>query len=287
MQRRAFSSLGLQLSVMCFGTMRFSSERLSVRDAQELLDLLLQSGVNTIHTSSEYDTHPFFIDMLQRYQAEHRVEHLHHVMKLGEPHFDATRFDPVRFRRLVEAQLRDLGTERIDIVQWLLRHTPNEDAPRLEVWNRDRDRIESTIRTLQQEGKIGVMCGHPYSVTFAEAIQPMATRSGWVDYLNLAEVESTSLLDGPAPDTIAIRPFAGGSLLSDDHDVWDRTGHHPFCRERSRIEACLQYPLMHPRVASVMVSATTLGHARTALAALDASKVDRRGFTTLTELARA
>ena len=119
MQRRKLGGTDVDLSLITLGSMRFANDRLTSKEAYNLLSYLIDQGVTSFHTSHEYSTHQYFTETLRRYKVDHPAKKFQHIIKLGEPHFDSNFFCPNRFRTIIEQQLIELQTDCIDIVQWL------------------------------------------------------------------------------------------------------------------------------------------------------------------------
>ncbi len=76
MNYREIGKTGLQVSEICFGPMRCSS----VQDGEKALDHAIDSGINVVHSSYEYQT----IEQLGSYIAKHPKRHdLHHIIKVN------------------------------------------------------------------------------------------------------------------------------------------------------------------------------------------------------------
>ena len=278
MQQRSFSDQNI--SVLCLGSMRFDPKRIDEGMAQHLLSVLVDGGMRAVHTSHEYSNHDYFTTQLRRYKAAQPGRRFQHIVKLGEPHFDSTRFKPERFRLLVEQQLQALNTDKIDVLQWLLRHSPNEDRFRIPILSESWEEFGLISQTLIQEGKIGTVGCYPYSVSFARRAFKHPQIAGWVSHLNLHELELIPFLEKPM---LAIRPFAAGRIFS-DQNLWERVEGHPFCQGRARAEIAALYPLLHPSVATVITSISTIAHAEELLGILQNPMKSIQIFKELTAL---
>ena len=241
---------GPRLSVLAFGPMRLAEKGLDLRQTVDLLLRLADGGVDTFHSSREYDSHALFcagLAGLRRARAGLRPVH---VVKLGVPHFDEGRFRAARLTALVDEQLRALGTERLDVVQWLVRHNPNRDAPRLAVLADAAAEVAEAAAALKRAGKIGALAAFPYSRSFAEAALAYDWLDGLVDYLNPYETESAALLDRlDGRGFVALRPFAAGRLRD--------------------VEVALGYALGRPAVATAVASLNSPAQVEAALAAVE------------------
>lgn len=277
---RPFGTSGIHVSPLIFGSMRLDPKTIEPKAAQALLSYLQDAGVTTWHSSHEYETHSYFCEQLRMLRPRRAV----HVMKLGEPHFDMAKFRRERFVELIEQELRALGTERIDIVQWLLRATPNDDATRLPLLRDCIGEVEETADALKKAGKIGALAVFPYSMATAEFCLPRASCAGLVNYLNLAEREDAPLLDAMqarGQGYLSIRPLAAGKLL--DASLPEGKEFLGVCHSLSilpenRRAFALQWPLLHPAVSGVILSVSSLSHAEQAVAAASKAVPDMALF---------
>ncbi len=280
MQPRKFGDTDISLSPICFGSMRLDSQRLNFADAVNLITHLYDNGVTTFHSSHEYPTDEFFCQALAHLQRARPKAKLQHIAKLGVPHFDETEFSGKKLVALVEKRLKELKTERLDIVQWLVRHQPNDDAHRLPILQAAQAELNQTWQELQQQGKVGVLASFPYSVAFAEKVLKTSSCQGLVTYLNPLELGMAHLLDSMVEEGqgyVAIRPFCGGVFTTDN---WQTQNFEPDKAEQLKTilqdlalapaqvnQFAVQFPLLHPAVASVMLSVSSIEHANIAIAA--------------------
>jgi aryl-alcohol dehydrogenase-like predicted oxidoreductase len=287
--RRRFGQSSIALSALCFGSMRLSPARFDVKSAVDLLLALFDRGVTSFHSSHEYDTYELFCAALQELRRLRPGRPIETIVKIGVPHFDETDFSPARLRLLIEAELRHLRVDRVDIVQWLVRHTPNDDAPRLDILRRASSCIHEVWRRLREEGKVGLLTVFPYSDAFLRASLELPDVAGLVTYLNLLETEAIPYLDGLVAGGggfAAIRPLNAGKL------VGDGGGHNPeavsvLCGLFPEIEAspdaltrlALQFPLWHPAVATVIASISSLEHAEQAISVISETLPNIERFT--------
>ena len=112
------------MSAIAYGTMRLLPARFSDDEIVELFLTALDAGITTFHVSHEYESYPGVCRALKLARDARPGVTVEIVAKIGQPHFDENAFDAARFRALIEGALRDLGSETIDVVQWLVRHTP-------------------------------------------------------------------------------------------------------------------------------------------------------------------
>jgi len=277
---REFGRSGIKLSPITFGSMRLDPQQIELDKALELISYLYKHGVNTFHSSHEYDTDAFFCGVLQKFRQQNPAAEIKHIAKIGVPHFGEGDFKSDRLITLVEDRLRDLNTERLDLVQWLVRHQPNEDRYRLPILSACESELEQTWSKLQQQGKVGALASFPYSFPFAEAVLQFPTCEGLVTYLNLMETEMTPLLEQMAErgqGYIAIRPLCGGILTRDCAKNIDASESGQIQKILTALnispaeltKLAIQFPLLHPVVTSVMVSVSSIGHAQEIIRAVE------------------
>ena len=277
---REFGRSGIKLSPVTFGSMRLDPQKIEFDAAVELITYLYEHGVNTFHSSHEYETDTFFCRVLNEFRQQHPHAEIKHIAKIGVPHFGEGNFKSDRLITLIENRLRDLNTERLELVQWLVRHQPNEDRYRLPILKDCQQELQATWSKLKQQGKVGALTSFPYSFPFAEAVLEFTTCAGLVTYLNLLETEMTPLLKQMADrgqGYVAIRPLCGGLLTTN-------YAQNPDDAEAERIQKILtalnispaeltklaiQFPLLHSVVTSIMVSVSSIEHAREVVEAVE------------------
>jgi aryl-alcohol dehydrogenase-like predicted oxidoreductase len=252
--RRAFGRSGVELSALALGTMRLAPPKFDAAGALALLLHLADHGVTSFHVSHEYESFGFVCETLAALRQARPGAPIELIAKLASPHFDETAFSAARLREGIEALLRRLPAERVDVVQWMVRHTPNEDAPRLAILQRDRDAIAQGAAQLKTEGKIGAFAVFPYSEPFRRTVLPAPFIDGLVDYLNPRELEAAAWLDGlqaRGQGFAAMRPLFAGEVA----------------RDSASIAAALRLPLLHPATATIVVSLSDARQADEAIAA--------------------
>ncbi|MEM9507965.1 MAG: aldo/keto reductase [Cyanobacteria bacterium P01_E01_bin.35] len=300
MNSREFGRSGIHLSPVTFGSMRLNPQRIELATAVDLITYLYQSGVNTFHSSHEYETDPFFCQVIQQFKAQHPGAEVVHIAKIGVPHFDEMKFDSAKLVALIEQRLRQLHTERIDLVQWLVRHQPNDDQHRLPILAECQSELAVNWTKLQHEGKVGALASFPYSVPFAEAVLQFPICQGLVTYLNLLELEMAPFLDSmeqQGQGYVAIRPLLGGAITTESVTNSANNSTHDLDLLKSIMMAlnipvsevtkfAVQFPLLHPAVASMMISVTSIEHAAEIIEAAQESS-DRQRFQEILKMANS
>jgi len=263
--RRAFGRSGVELSALAFGTMRLTPPKFDAASALALLLHLSDRGVTSFHVSHEYDSHPFVCQALAALRRARPVAPIELIAKIASPHFDEAGFSAERLRERIEALLLRLPAERVDVVQWMVRHTPNEDAPRLAILERDRVAVAEAAERLKADGKIGAFAVFPYSEPFRRAVLSETFVDGLVDYLNPRELEAVPWLDrlhAHGQGFVAMRPLFAGEV----------------CRDAASVDAALRLPLLHPATAAMVVSLSDLRQANQAIAAAAEISPDADAF---------
>jgi len=262
--RRAFGRSDVGLSALALGTMRMMAPKFDAASALALLLHLADHGVTSFHVSHEYDSYPFVCEALASLRRARPTAPIELIAKLAAPHFDEDAFATEALRERVEALLRRLPAERVDAVQWMVRHTPNDDAPRLSILQRDRDAVAEAAARLKAEGKIGAFAVFPYSEPFRAAALAEPFVDGLVDYLNPSELDAAPSLDAlqtRGQGFVAMRPLFAGQVA----------------RDPASLDAALRFPLLHPATAAIVVSLSDTRQADQAIAAA-ATLADPEGF---------
>lgn len=242
-------------SPLTFGTMRLHGLGDAAR-AAELIRRALDGGVASFHVSSEYESWPFFVEAWGLVRKDREVSHAKFTAKVAGPHFGEAAFDPSDFARRIDVYRRALGLDRLDIVQWLLRHDLKDEAGRLEIFRRDAGLIAATTTDLKASGALCGLVSFPYTRQVAD----LALAATWCDglalYVNRFETELAPVLPLAAAKplgVIAIRPFAAGRVFESEH--------------QGAAEA-LHYALRQPGVRTVVASVSSPAHLDEALAAI-------------------
>ncbi|GAC1556596.1 MAG: hypothetical protein NVS2B7_32160 [Herpetosiphon sp.] len=281
MQPRRYGRTDLYVSPICFGPMRFASKTPGddshSKVGERALARALERGITFLHSSYEYGTRW----AMERVLKDHpRRAEIKHIIKVPVPDFKDTTFSATLFRTRVEEALRELHTDRIDVVQWLVRAEPNDNPQRLPRIASSLNAALEVFGTLHNEGKVGYLAPFPYTPGFAKAILDTGRMQGLVAYYNLLELEMYPFLDTLEQQGygfIAIRPFLEG-LLTDHRIDPQRSAEDDRARDpawaaryallrkaraalpeepRSWTQFALQFCLADPRVTSLVVGLNT------------------------------
>ena len=285
MERRTFGRTGVTLSAFCFGTMRLLAPRFDLASATALVLDLFERGVTSFHVSQEYESYPLACAALRALRRARPGAEIEIVSKIPVPHFSEDRFDPARAMALIEADRQALGAERIDVVQWMIRHTPNDDAPRLAILARDGEIARDTWNQLRADGRIGALAVFPYSDAMLRASLALTWVDGLVTYLNPLELDAAPYLDRLAAEGrgfMAIRPLLAGKVL-EDAPFWNALDVAP----QDRPAFAIAFSLMHPAVASTILTASSPVRLDQAIAEVQRVHVNRDRFAALSRRLQA
>jgi aryl-alcohol dehydrogenase-like predicted oxidoreductase len=219
MQYRKFGNTDLEVSEICFGPMRFSAKEPGDDEksvaGQAALERAIERGVNFIHSSYEYGTRWAMGQVLKDHPKRHD---LIHIIKVPVPDFeDGGKFDAAKFRLRVEEALRDLHTERIDVLQHLQRAKPNTDTLRLPDIAATHEAMGEIFEKLREEGKVSYLTTFPYTPGFAAKAIKDPIFSGMVAYYNPIEAEMVEFfpqMEAAGQGFFCIRPFLAGLLTT-------------------------------------------------------------------------
>ena len=311
MNYRKFGNTDLEVSEICFGPMRFAAKEEGEDDKSQTgrsaLEHAIDRGVNFIHSSYEYKVRWSMSRVLKNHPKRHD---LHHIIKVPDPDFDdGGKFDADKFRLRVEEALRDLHTERIDVLQHLQRARPNDDALRIpDIADTNEAMLECFVQ-LREEGKVGYLTTFPYTAGFAREAMKSDAFSGIVAYYNPIEMEMAEFF--PQMETngqgfFCIRPFMGGLLtdrradrsqLPEDDRYHDADWDGPYERLEmlkatlgdqitSWTVFAIKFSLCHPIVTSLIVGMNSIAQVDGVLDAADGDYPERTVFDEALEVYR-
>lgn len=270
MKYRYLPNSNYALSPITFGSMRLDATRTDADNAVQILERLMEAGINGFHSSYEYATHDYFCETLKKIDKKKR-DKIIHICKIPLPHFKDDGFSERLLVTRIESQLKALQTDCLHIVQWLFRREPNEDAVRLPLLKKWQAAIEAAWQRLQAQGKIGVVMTFPYTNDFAFACLENPTCIGVVDYLNLIETSAVPVLkrlQETQKGFIALRPLKAKAVLDT-----------PYCKaSQDPLLSALSFPLLHPSVVSSVLSVNTIEQANQAIVVANQAKIDENKF---------
>jgi hypothetical protein len=101
----------------------------------------------------------------------------------------------------------------MDVLQWLFRSEPLEDAIRLPKLREQSEEIDHCFRELIRKGLIGCVGTFPYSVPFGKEVSSgISSNTGWISYHNILETENSKNLPR-GQWMIGLRPLAAGKVF--------------------------------------------------------------------------
>jgi len=204
----------LNLSKLALGTMRFHDKELTVNQVVDIINEGHEIGINTHHSSFEYSSYELYTKALEKSGKRKETKH---IVKLSSPHFKDDAFSANILEERVDNQLKALQTDCIDVLQWLVRSQPINDADRLQTLETQQEEIASSIDALKKKGKIKTCFSFPYSVNFAKKVLEFEQVEGLVTYLNKAELDYQEFAN--TVPFIAIRPLFAGKLIEKSTDI--------------------------------------------------------------------
>jgi aryl-alcohol dehydrogenase-like predicted oxidoreductase len=255
----------ISLGPIALGTMRFLDKGLSRKELADLIAYTYHElGINVHHSSYEYNSYELYCSALKELRQDKTLD-LVHICKLSSPDFKEQKFSTVKLRNRIVAELKHLGIERIDILQWLYRTEPIDDDIREEGLKDSINEINAAFDSFVREGIIGTVGCFPYSIPFGKLIAEVVPQNkGWITYLNLLEQENLDNL----PDNqwlIGIRPLAAGKIAMQFEkiskgmsDAWDGD---ELKKMESAIRLSLNYCLSDARVKTNIISISSRAHA--------------------------
>jgi aryl-alcohol dehydrogenase-like predicted oxidoreductase len=238
---RSLGRSGVSLSPLAFGSMRMNERSLDDAAWESLLRHSRELGVTTFHASGEYESHARFCGVFGR--LDRRGTQV--IVKLAEPHFGDAAFDEARFEAKLDAYLRELGVDRIDVVQWMWRGDLKDEPGRLVGFARQREQIRGAFERARQAGKMGAVAPFPYTAGFCDATID-AGLDGITVYLNPVEREMVPQIaraHAAGIGTVAIRPLSAGKALATANPA-----------------ACIRSVLGEPGVATAVVTYSSPEH---------------------------
>ena len=180
----------------------------------DLFNKMYESGITIHHVSSEYHSYKLYLTVLRQYNLCFPERPISHLVKLAEPHFDSTYFDPNRLQKKTEEYLDDLSTSKLWGVQWMWRGKLSDEKSRLIGFHNSIDLIGATIEQLKKNHLAGSFYLFPYTKTFCESVITslvIKVFDGLIVYRNFNEIEYDEYFDF-LPNNIIIRPLGAGKL---------------------------------------------------------------------------
>ena len=293
MNYRPLGRTGLQVSPLCFGTMAFGGDA-DAAEAARMYRAGRDAGINFFDTADQYNAGKSE-EILGELIRGHRDD-LVIATKCFNPtggDVNARGANRRHVRRAVEASLKRLGTDRVDV---LFLHHYDVHAP-----------LEEHMRSLEdvvRSGKVLYPALSNYSAWQTQAALGYQQRNGWAPLQVIqpmyslvkrqAEVELLPMAQANGVGVVAYSP-AGGGLLSGRYLQAGATGRHTtnkmykarysdewmhataakfvaFCKERGwhPMSAAVAWVGAHPAITAPIIGARSLDQLR---ASLDSVKI--------------
>ena len=293
MNYRPLGRTGLRVSPLCFGTMAFGGDA-DAAEAARMYRAGRDAGINFFDTADQYNAGKSE-EILGELIRGHRDD-LVIATKCFNPtggDVNARGANRRHVRRAVEASLKRLGTDRVDV---LFLHHYDVHAP-----------LEEHMRSLEdvvRSGKVLYPALSNYSAWQTQAALGYQQRNGWAPLQVIqpmyslvkrqAEVELLPMAQANGVGVVAYSP-AGGGLLSGRYLQAGATGRHTtnkmykarysdewmhetaakfvaFCKERGwhPMSAAVAWVGAHPAITAPIIGARSLDQLR---ASLDSVKI--------------
>jgi len=301
MEYRTLAGTDLKLSVITFGTITFAAApkgwHRDTDEGKRALHLALDMGVNTIHSSYEYET---WYAVRQVLAQRKDAKALKHIVKIPNPDTDQTDFKYVSayLRKLVEDSLAGLKIERIDVVQWPLRDdTECDPKVAVERYRAYKDDLLADFEKLRDEGKVDHLAAFVYTNAYAQEVIAGGAISTLLFYYNLWDTTlqpSLEQLDAKKLSAIVYRPFHGGLLVNKranrlaipEGDRWKRDWSQKRMAQRDQLfeaigfktdnltAAAVKFCLTSPSITSLVTGLNTREQVKEIINAADGNYLD-------------
>jgi hypothetical protein len=187
-----------------------------------LFTTLYENGVNTLHSSMEYESFPMLCEVLNQVSKKSSAIKFNHIIKLSDPSFDENFTNYDRIRNRVKDYLKAFNCEQIETIQWMWRADLNNDKLRIDNFRGSIDSLNNVVASLKQEGLTNEFYCFPYTLDFGLESLNAKEIDGYTVYRNPNELEMDVLLDRALEvhkSAYVIRPLGAGALVNDSK--WD------------------------------------------------------------------
>lgn len=195
------------MSPIVFGSMRMNEDKGSEEYWAELLRQAYYAGIDTIHSSIEYDSFTLLQSTLQRLSKIDNSIHFKHIVKLAEPHFSNDEYSSDRLNEKVNSYLEALQVDKLEAIQWMWRSNLS-DQERVINFTKQSEQIKEGMDSLKRNGLIETALCFPYSVEFMRRALELKVFDNFCVYRNPMELEYNEILSNCKKGTaVSIRPF--------------------------------------------------------------------------------
>lgn len=207
------------MSPLVFGSMRMSEDKGDEHYWAKLLCQAYYAGIDTIHSSSEYDSFPLLQKVLKEVSLIDSTIVFKHIVKLAEPHFSDYEYSSNRLKEKVSNYLSIFEIDKLEAIQWMWRSNLS-DPQRIDSFIKQQEQMRHDIEDLKQSGLVCNALCFPYSVGFMEKALESNIFDGFCIYRNPQELEYDRILtDCDDGTVVSIRPFSADKALIESEGV--------------------------------------------------------------------
>jgi aryl-alcohol dehydrogenase-like predicted oxidoreductase len=280
--KRPLGKTGTDVTILGYGAMELRGQprgpAIEDKDAEQLLNAVLDAGINLIDTSIDYGRSE---ELIGRYVGHRRDEYFL-ASKCGCPLTDpapgatppfAHDFRPENIRAGIEQSLRRLGTDRLDLLQ--VHASPSREQL-------ETDGTIETMQALRDEGKVrflgmsGTLPNLPDHIAMGVfevfQIPYSAVQREHEELISLAASTGAGTLirggaaRGAPADDKQWKQGPIGLSEGEGQRRWETSGIDELLGDMSRVEFVLRFTISHPDLSSTIVGTSSLGHLRSNLA---------------------
>lgn len=195
------------MSPIVFGSMRMNDSKGNEAYWAELLREAYYAGIDTIHSSVEYESFTLLQSTLQKLSKIDSIIRFKHIVKIAEPHFSNDEYSSNRLNEKVNGYLEALQVEKLEAIQWMWRSNLS-DKERVINFMKQSEQIKEGIDLLKRKGLIETALCFPYSVEFMRKALELEVFHNFCVYRNPMEPEYDEILSNCRKGTaVSIRPF--------------------------------------------------------------------------------
>ena len=244
------------MSPIIFGSMRMNRDKGDEVYWAELLVASYYAGIDTIHSSTEYETYPFLLAILEQVARLDSTVVFKHIVKLAEPHFSNFNYSSDRLQSKIQQYLDDFEVNQLEAIQWMWRSNLS-DAERVTSFVGQYEQISTDTQNLKTKGLIKSIYCFPYSVNFMKKALELNIFDGFCVYRNPLELEYDDVIRQCQESTvISIRPFFANKELIENQGP----------------KELLNYNFLEPAIKSTILSLSSLSQLNEIKGFLDAKK---------------
>ena len=226
MRSKRVPKTDIDVSVVCFGAMRFAAKSGVMDDrsraGEEALRLALDSGINFVHSSFQYSTRWLLDKVLKDHPKRHD---LRHMIKVIVPDLrDDRKFSADKFRSQIEKAMRELHTDRITFVQYLFKDAPTfpeDEVNYMPILPAMLEEAKTIFDRLHDEGKVGYLGAQGHTTNLRSAMVASGLFDFVVEAFNLLRMEMVDYVPDLQKSDMGlfpIQPLQAGFLTNERAD---------------------------------------------------------------------